>query len=174
MNETEHHRSHPVRHFFRHFLEMVAAMVVAMFVLGGLVYLGFYLVGVDLFDIPPEVFLLGMAATMGIGMAAWMRHRQHEWPGILEMGGAMLASFIVLIPPYWLDAISVEAMFGLGARPHAAGNALGHDPPTSRLRPACEGRSGASRCKQLEGDVASFNHERDRQRLRERRTRSLK
>lgn len=100
--------------FARHFLEMVAAMIVGMMVLGGLFNGGLALAGVDDSGIPAELDAMAMAFAMSAGMTVWMRYRSHGWRSILEMDGAMFASFFALFPLYWLDVISGDAMLGLG------------------------------------------------------------
>jgi flagellar biosynthetic protein FliP len=100
--------------FVRHFVEMVVAMILGMAVLGGLVYGLLSLVGLGDAEIRPEVELFVMALNMSVGMGLWMRHRGHRWSSILEMCGAMFIPFLALFPLLWLDAISVDAMYGWG------------------------------------------------------------
>jgi hypothetical protein len=47
---------------------------------------------------------------MAVGMAAWMRYRGHRWASTLEMGGAMFALAIVLVPLLWLDAVPARSL----------------------------------------------------------------
>lgn len=100
--------------FVRHFLEMVVAMILGMAVLGGLVYGLLALVGLGDAQIRPELELSVMVLNMSVGMGLWMRHRGHRWSSIGEMSGAMFVPFLALFPLLWLDAISVDTMFGLG------------------------------------------------------------
>jgi hypothetical protein len=89
---------------------MVVAMVAGMAALGGVAAVA----GLDTSRIRPELDMLMMALGMAIGMTVWMRHRGHGWAGVLEMDAAMFVPFIALFPLLWLDAISVDGMFGLG------------------------------------------------------------
>jgi hypothetical protein len=99
------------RYFVRHYLEMVAAMLVGMLVLGGIVRGAAALAGVEYtMDLYPEVMTLEMAATMALGMAAWMRFRGHAWPGTLEMSGAMFVPAIVLIPLLWAGVLNAGSL----------------------------------------------------------------
>lgn len=100
--------------FVRHFVEMVVAMILGMAVLGGLVYGLLSLVGLGDADLRPELELFVMVLNMSVGMGLWMRHRGHRWSSILEMSGAMFVPFLALFPLLWLDAISVDAMYGWG------------------------------------------------------------
>src|SRR5690606_11453403 len=76
------------RHLSVHYVEMILAMVAGMVVLGTLRDL----VGLSpAFDTQPVAWYLLMATDMSIGMAAWMRFRRHDWPGILEMCGDVRA-----------------------------------------------------------------------------------
>lgn len=105
-----HHRTG----FVRHFVEMVVAMILGMAVFGGLVYGLLSLVGLGDADLRPELELSVMVLNMSVGMGLWMRHRRHGWSSILEMSGAMFVPFLALFPMLWLDAISVDAMYGWG------------------------------------------------------------
>jgi hypothetical protein len=51
-----------------------------------------------------------MAATMSVGMVAWMRHRGHRWASTLEMTGAMFAPAVALVPLLWLGVITGDAL----------------------------------------------------------------
>ena len=53
---------------------------------------------------------LEMAATMSVGMVAWMRHRDHGWASTLEMAGAMFAPAVALFPLLWLAVIAGDAL----------------------------------------------------------------
>lgn len=100
--------------FVRHFVEMVVAMILGMAALGGLAYGLLSLVGLGDVDLRPELELFVMVLNMSVGMGLWMRHRGHRWSSILEMSGAMFTPFLALFPLLWLDAISVDAMYGWG------------------------------------------------------------
>jgi glucose-6-phosphate-specific signal transduction histidine kinase len=91
--------------FAGHFVEMVVAMLVGMVALGPLWSLALP----GLFH-RPDTGALIMATNMSIGMALWMRIRRHSWPRIAEMCAAMYVPFAALLLPYWLGAISGEAL----------------------------------------------------------------
>jgi len=96
------------------YLEMVVAMWVGMVVLGRMVGGALAAVGLAYsHGRHPELASLEMTTTMAVGMAAWMRYRGHGWAGTLEMGGAMLAPAIVVIPLLWLDAVPAGSVFTL-------------------------------------------------------------
>jgi flagellar biosynthetic protein FliP len=91
--------------FAGHFVEMIIAMLVGMFTLGPLWSLA--LPGLSAY---PDAEAIVMATNMSIGMALWMRIRRHSWPRIGEMSAAMYAPYLVLLVPYWLGAVSGEAV----------------------------------------------------------------
>jgi flagellar biosynthetic protein FliP len=91
--------------FAGHYLAMVVAMMVGMAALGPLASLAWP----GLSDRPAADAMV-MAATMTIGMALWMRIRRHRWVRIGEMSAAMVAPFAALLVPYWLGAISGDAL----------------------------------------------------------------
>jgi hypothetical protein len=41
-----------------------------------------------------------MSAYMVVGMGLWMRHRRHDWASVLEMSGAMIVPYTVLVGPF--------------------------------------------------------------------------
>jgi hypothetical protein len=90
----------PTRHFARHYLEMVIAMLLGMVVLGVPAEGALRAMGSStsaLQDDAPAVLLLGMAVTMTVPMAGWMRHRGHGWTPCLEMAASMfLPTFAVI------------------------------------------------------------------------------
>jgi flagellar biosynthetic protein FliP len=85
-----------------------------MMVMGTLVSAGIRLAGGDYARIGPEAGALLMAFNMSAGMTLWMRYRRHRWPAILEMDGAMFASFAVIFPLLWVDVLSEDAMYVIG------------------------------------------------------------
>ena len=99
--------------FLRHYLEMVAAMLVGMVVLGAAVRGVLALTGQQPPARYPELAALEMAATMSVGMVAWMRHRGHGWANTLEMAGAMFAPAIALFPLLWLSVITGDSLLVL-------------------------------------------------------------
>jgi hypothetical protein len=99
--------------FLRHYLEMVAAMLVGMVVLGAAVRGVLALTGREFPAQYPELAALEMAATMSVGMVAWMRHRGHGWASTLEMAGAMFAPAVALFPLLWLGVIAGDSLLVL-------------------------------------------------------------
>src|SRR5215204_5417861 len=95
-------------HFVRHYTEMVVAMFLGMFVLG--LPLGALLgvVGVDVsaWQIDArELLLLGMAFTMSVPMAGWMRYRGHGWAPVWEMTGSMFVPSFAAIGLLWAGIV---------------------------------------------------------------------
>jgi deazaflavin-dependent oxidoreductase (nitroreductase family) len=41
-----------------------------------------------------------MSIYMVVGMGLWMRHRQHGWTSVIEMGGAMIVPYALLVGPF--------------------------------------------------------------------------
>jgi hypothetical protein len=87
-------------HFTRHYVEMVVAMLLGMLVLGGALTIALAPLGVDVGDWredAPALLLLGMALTMTLPMAAWMRRRGHGWAPTWEMSAAMFVPTVAAI-----------------------------------------------------------------------------
>jgi hypothetical protein len=90
--------------FARHYAEMVVAMFLGMFALG--LPLG-ALLGVAGVDVAAwdtdarELMLLGMAFTMSVPMAAWMRYRGHGWAPVWEMTASMFVPSVAAIALLW-------------------------------------------------------------------------
>jgi hypothetical protein len=99
--------------FLRHYLEMVTAMLVGMVAVGAAVRGVLALTGRELPAQYPELAALEMAATMSVGMVAWMRHRGHRWASTLEMAGAMFAPAVALFPLLWLGVITGDSLLVL-------------------------------------------------------------
>jgi hypothetical protein len=95
--------------FAGHFVEMVVAMFVGMVALEPL--WSFVAPGAI---VRADAHALVMATNMTIGMALWMKIRRHSWPRIAEMSAAMYLPFVVLLVPYWLGAISADALTTAG------------------------------------------------------------
>lgn len=107
--------------FLRHYAEMVAAMLLGMFVLGSILAALLSVVGIDVMDWPddaPALALLGMAFTMSVPMAAWMRYRRHAWAPTCEMVAAMFVPSLAAVA--LLAAGLVEDMDVLFAIQHIA------------------------------------------------------
>jgi hypothetical protein len=77
------------RHFLRHFVEMLLAMLLGMAIAEPAVQ--------GLRGGAPALAVLVMALAMSAPMAAWMRHRRHEWARVAEMAGAMLVPALVIV-----------------------------------------------------------------------------
>ena len=98
----------PAMHFARHYIEMVAAMFAGMLVLGmpltALLEAGG--VNVSAWDTEArELMLLGMAFTMSVPMAAWMRFRGHGWAPVYEMTAAMFVPSVAAIALLWAGTV---------------------------------------------------------------------
>ena len=94
--------------FVRHYTEMVVAMFLGMFALGMPLAALLGLVGVDVSAWQTEareLMLLGMAFTMSVPMAAWMRHRGHGWAPVWEMTGSMFVPSFVAIALLWVGTV---------------------------------------------------------------------
>lgn len=93
--------------FLWHYAEMVVAMMLGMLL--GLLWR---------VVLPPDpgidVHALIMAADMTIGMAVWMRIRGHHLRGIVEMGIAMVAPFLVLVALYRAGAFPAASIMPVG------------------------------------------------------------
>lgn len=97
-------RSRANRRFAGHFLEMLAAMFVGMMALAPAWSL------IPGLPDRPEVDAMVMATNMTVGMVVWMAVRRHSRARIAEMAAVMYLSFIALLVPYWLGAISGETV----------------------------------------------------------------
>lgn len=84
--------------FTGHYVEMVVAMIVGMVALHPL-WPASWLERAD-------VDVLVMATNMTVAMTAAMLLRRHSWPRITEMAAAMYLPLVVLLVPFWLEAIS--------------------------------------------------------------------
>jgi hypothetical protein len=94
--------------FIRHYIEMVIAMFLGMIVLGVPLAALLGLVGVDVSaweTDAPELLLLGIAFTMSVPMAAWMRHRGHRARATWEMTASMFVPSFAAIGLLWLGLV---------------------------------------------------------------------
>ncbi|MGW9630546.1 hypothetical protein ACWGST_07555 [Agromyces sp. NPDC055520] len=105
---TKTHRPSAVR-FALHGVEMVIAMVLGMIVLGPVWAWAWPGLSEN-----TTAHVLVMATNMSIGMAVWMRIRGHGLPAIAEMCAAMYLPFLVLLPFYWVGALSGMAVMMAG------------------------------------------------------------
>lgn len=90
---------------------MVVAMMVGMIAAGAIFGTALAATGSSIEEIrlgQPELFLLVMAAAMGVPMIAWMRHRGHGWSRSAEMAGAMFVPPLALMACYRLGGLSNE------------------------------------------------------------------
>jgi hypothetical protein len=95
-------------HFVRHYVEMVVAMFAGMFVLGLPLAALLGLAGIDVSTWETdarELMLLGMAFTMSVPMAAWMRYRGHGWAPVWEMTLSMFVPSVAAIGLLWAGAV---------------------------------------------------------------------
>jgi hypothetical protein len=95
-------------HFVRHYIEMIVAMFLGMFALGLPLGALLGLVGVDVSAWQTdarELLLLGMAFTMSVPMAAWMRYRGHAWAPVREMTAAMFAPSFAALGLLWAGIV---------------------------------------------------------------------
>lgn len=95
-------------HFIRHYAEMVVAMFVGMFALGMPLAALLALVGIEASawrTDAPELMLLGMALTMSVPMAAWMRYRGHGWAPVWEMTASMFVPSFAAIALLWAGTV---------------------------------------------------------------------
>lgn len=91
-------------HFVRHYLEMVVAMFVGMFALGMPLAALLGAAGIDVSAWQTdarELLLIGMAFTMSVPMAAWMRYRGHGWAPVWEMTASMFVPSFAAIGLLW-------------------------------------------------------------------------
>jgi hypothetical protein len=101
-------RNSRTTHFARHYVEMVLAMFLGMFVLGAplAAILGFAGVDVSSWQTDArELMLLGMAFTMSVPMAAWMRYRGHGWAPVWEMTASMFVPSFAAIGLLWAGTV---------------------------------------------------------------------
>lgn len=97
-----------VTHFLRHYIEMVVAMFLGMFALGMPLAAGLEMLAVDVSAWRTdgrELLLLGMAFTMSVPMAAWMRYRGHGWAPVWEMTASMFVPSFIAIALLWGGAV---------------------------------------------------------------------
>lgn len=95
-------------HFARHYIEMVVAMFLGMVALGVPLAALLGMVGIDVSAWETdarELLLLGMAFTMSVPMAAWMRYRGHGWAPVWEMTGSMFLPSFAAIALLWAGLV---------------------------------------------------------------------
>jgi hypothetical protein len=97
-----------VTHFARHYVEMVLAMFLGMVALGLPLAAGLEILAIDVSTWRTdarELLLLGMAFTMSIPMAAWMRYRGHGWAPVWEMTASMFVPSFAAIGLLWAGIV---------------------------------------------------------------------
>jgi hypothetical protein len=83
---------------------MVVAMMLGMFALGLPLAALLGVAGIDVSAWKTdarELMLLGMAFTMSVPMAAWMRYRAHGWSPVWEMTASMFVPSFAAIALLW-------------------------------------------------------------------------
>jgi hypothetical protein len=117
--KEEHHMTQAAARFALHYAEMVGAMFLGMLVLYMPVVMALEGAGLgESQDWAIELRLLGMAITMTLPMAAWMRVRGHGPRPIMEMSAAMFLPTFGAIALFW--AALVEDTDTLMALEHVA------------------------------------------------------
>lgn len=88
------------RSFWWHFFEMVVVMLLSMAIFGAAVSGVFALLGHG--NLLHYAALRGflMSIYMVVGMGLWMRHRRHGWASVIEMSGAMIVPYALLVGPF--------------------------------------------------------------------------
>ena len=106
-----------VRHFARHYGEMVLAMLLGMAVLGmtfRAIHLAVFGTGFDAaWHEHTELAVFAMTFNMTLPMVALMRHRGHGWDRCGEMAAAMFVLAFALLVPFWVGALSADAVLPL-------------------------------------------------------------
>ncbi|GAA3466145.1 hypothetical protein [Nonomuraea roseola] len=100
--------------FAWHFGEMLVAMILGMVLLGPVWDALTSWLGLAALFARTDVAVMVMAADMTVAMTIWMRYRGHSWAPVAEMGAAMFVPFLLLLPPYWLGALSGEVVMIAG------------------------------------------------------------
>ena len=103
----------PIWTFVRHYLEMIVAMLLGM-ELYPLWVMATSGAPADSWVHRPDAAGLVMATAMSIPMVAWMMYRRHRALLTVEMVAAMFAGFLVLLPPFWVGALSAATFMIAG------------------------------------------------------------
>jgi hypothetical protein len=106
-----------LKRFLRHVIEMTVAMMLGMGVLGmtfRAIHLALFGTGFDAaWHEHTELAVLAMTFNMTLPMVALMRYRGHGWERCGEMAAAMFALAVTLLVPFWLGALSIDAVLPL-------------------------------------------------------------
>ena len=110
-------RGPQLRRFSRHVIEMTVAMLLGMAVLGiafRAIHLAVFGTGFDAaWHEHTELAVLAMTFNMTLPMLALMRYRGHRWERGSEMAAAMFVLAVALLVPFWLGALSADAVLPL-------------------------------------------------------------
>jgi hypothetical protein len=106
-----------LRRFSRHVVEMTVAMMLGMCVLGmafRAIHLAVFGTGFDAaWHEHTELAVFAMTFNMTLPMVALMRYRSHRWERYGEMAAAMFVLAFALLVPFWLGALSADAVLPL-------------------------------------------------------------
>jgi hypothetical protein len=110
-------RAPQLKRFLRHVIEMAFAMILGMAVLGmtfRAIHLALFGTGFDAaWHAHTELAVFAMTFNMTLPMVALMRYRGHEWQRCGEMAAAMFVLAWTLLVPFWLGALSADAVLPL-------------------------------------------------------------
>jgi hypothetical protein len=108
-------RGKRLKRFLRHVIEMTVAMMLGMAVLGmtfRAIHLAVFGTGFDA-AWHEHTELAVFAMTFTLPMVALMRYRGHGWERCGEMAAAMFGLAFALLVPFWLGALSADAVLPL-------------------------------------------------------------
>jgi len=110
-------RGQQLKRFLRHVIEMTVAMLLGMAVLGmtfRAIHLAVFGTGFDAaWHEHTELAVFAMTFNMTLPMVALMRYRGHRWERCGEMAAAMFGLALALLVPFWLGALSADAVLPL-------------------------------------------------------------
>jgi hypothetical protein len=105
------------KRFSLHVIEMTVAMMLGMCVLGTAfraLHLAVFGTGFDAaWHDHTELAVFAMTFNMTLPMVALMRYRGHAWDRCSEMAAAMFVLAFALLVPFWLGALSADAVLPL-------------------------------------------------------------
>ena len=106
-----------LKRFSRHVIEMTVAMMLGMCVLGmtfRAIHLAAFGTGFDAaWHEHTELAVFAMTFNMTLPMVALMRYRGHGWERRGEMAAATFTLAFALLVPFWLGALSADAVLPL-------------------------------------------------------------
>ena len=107
-------RGPQLKRFAWHVIEMTVAMMLGMCVLGmtfRAIHLAVFGTGFDAaWHEHTELAVFAMTFNMTLPMVALMRYRGHGWDRCAEMAAAMFVLAVALLVPFWLGALSADAV----------------------------------------------------------------